>query len=125
MSETKEFHLGDILSITTGCLVSKRHIDGVYDILNWMTGESLYTHQLPRVIREAGPVLLAYHPHLSAIEIAELAPEAVEGWLAEQVAKFGETLPVPKLNEEQHERIDPFSELAEVIHPDRIIVIGQ
>lgn len=46
---TKTFHLGDILTITTGRLVSPRHMEGVYDILNWMTGEDLLvTHQIPR-----------------------------------------------------------------------------
>ena len=67
MAETKDFHIGDILSVTTGRLVSPRHIEGVYDILNWMTGESLFTHQLPRVSREAGPVLLAAHPQIRQI----------------------------------------------------------
>lgn len=49
--ETKSFHIGDVLSAMTGTLVSPRHIGGVYDVLNWMTGESLMTHQLPRASR--------------------------------------------------------------------------
>jgi len=125
MSDTKDFHIGDILSVTTGRLVSPRHIDGVYDILNWMTGESLFTHQLPRVGREAAPVLLAEHPHLAE---AQADAEAVnkDNWqdfLARMVAKFGETLPVPKMNRDQHESIDPMSELVEKVHPDRIIAV--
>lgn len=31
----RNFHLGDILSITTGRLVSRRHMEGVYDLLNF------------------------------------------------------------------------------------------
>lgn len=124
MAETKDFHLGDILSITTGRLVSLRHMSGVYDILNWMTGESLYTHQLPRVVREAEPVLLAALPQLAAVEVPDFpVPERVATWLAEQVALYGETLPVPKLTADQHESIDPMSELAERVHPDKIIAI--
>lgn len=97
MAETKEFHLGDVLSITTGYLVSPRHMGGVYDILNWMTGESLYTHQLPRVTREAAPVLLAALPQLAPVEVPDFpAPEHVATWLTEQVALYGEMLPVPK-----------------------------
>ncbi len=63
----KSFHLGDILSITTGRLVSLRHIDGVYDILNFMTGDNLFTHQLPRASRECAPELKKQFPALAEI----------------------------------------------------------
>jgi len=123
---TKDFHLGDILSVTTGHLVSPRHMEGVYDILNWMTGEILYTHQLPRVAREAGPVLLVAHPKLASISVPEFAkPDEVLEWLADQVAIYGEALPVPQLTEDQHESIDPISELAEKVHPDKIVVVPE
>ena len=52
----KEFTTGQVLSAATGILMCE--IGAVYEILNYMTGESLMTHQLPRVIREAQPVLL-------------------------------------------------------------------
>lgn len=122
--QTKDFHLGDILSITTGKLVSPRHIEGVYDILNWMSGEQLFTHQLPRVMREAAPVLLRAHPALEAVKPTTLSPEDVAPWLAEQVAAIGEMLPVPKMTKDEHESIDPMSELVERVHPDKIIKIN-
>lgn len=53
----REFHIGDILSITTERLVSPRLIEGVYDILNYMTGDNLMTHQLPRASRHCAPYL--------------------------------------------------------------------
>lgn len=42
----KSFHLSDILSVSTGCLVSRNHMGGVYQVLNHMTGDNLFTHQL-------------------------------------------------------------------------------
>lgn len=51
LREGKRFHLGDVLSITTGHLLSPRHMEGVYEILNHMTGDQLFTHQLPRASR--------------------------------------------------------------------------
>lgn len=122
-TETKNFHLGDILSVTAGPLVSPRHIEGVYDILGWMTGESLYTHQLPRVANEARPVILAMHPQLAEIDGEACNANNWRAWLDEQITKYGETLPVPKMTAAQHERIDPMSELAEKIHPDKIVVV--
>lgn len=123
--QTKDFHIGDILSVTTGTLMSPRLIGGVYDILNWMTGESLYTHQLPRVCREAGPVILAMHPQLEGAEkhMRGVTPDNHGQILARLVERYGETLPVPKMTIDQHESIDPMSELAEKVHPDRIIPV--
>lgn len=114
---TRPFHLGDILTVTTGRLVSPRHMDGVYDILNWMTGESLFTHQLPRACRECQGPLLAQHPDLAAVtppsEFSEgnSAQEAVARWLAEQVTVYGETREVAPLAAGDHTRIDPVTEL--------------
>lgn len=97
MTQTSSFHIGDILSITTGRLVSPRHIDGVYDILNWMTGDNLFTHQLPR----------------AAGECAE--------WLAEQVRQHGETREVAPLAAEEHTYVDPFCELR-MMKPDAEVI---
>jgi hypothetical protein len=126
MTETRDFHLGDILSVTTGRLVSPRHIDGVCDILNWMTGDNLFTHQLPRASRECEGPLLAQHPDLAAVEAPEDfggSREAVETWLAEQVAVYGETREVAPLADEDHTRIDPMTELRAKMHPDAEIVV--
>jgi hypothetical protein len=127
---TRTFHLGDILSITTGCLVSPRHMDGVCDILNWMTGDSLFTHQLPRACDECSGPLLAQHPDLAVIVPPESfgdgtkdsAEEAVNRWLAEQVAIYGETREVAPLGDDDHTRIDPLTELR-MIKPDAEVVV--
>lgn len=123
MSEARDFDLGDILSITTGLLVSPRHMEGIYEILNFMTGDNLYTHQIPRARRECGPVLLLQHPQLADLDASGVGPDNHVAWLAEQKAKFGHRLPVEPCAPGVHERIDPLSELAETIHPDQIAII--
>lgn len=118
---TRSFHLGDVLSVTTGRLVSLRHIDGVYDILGFMTGEQLFTHQLPRASREAAPEILRQHPDLAAIDEPELTPETWRGWLDTMIATYGETRTLtPLVN---HEPIDPMLELASMT--DKPIVAVQ
>lgn len=76
MTTNRTFPLGDVLSITTGRFLSSRGMDGIYEILNYMTGDNLFTHQLPRAIDECAPWLLRRYPHLSrdalASELAEL-----------------------------------------------------
>ncbi|MEO3869357.1 hypothetical protein ABGB18_11045 [Nonomuraea sp. B12E4] len=123
MPETRDFHLGDILSITTGMLVSPSHIDGVYRILNWMTGDNLFTHQLPRVGEACKGSLLQQHPDLADVQVPEDldGKEAVLAWLSEQVARFGETRPVARLDPADHTRIDPFDEIR-MIRPDMPII---
>lgn len=120
---TKEFDLGDILSITTGTLVSPRHMDGVYDILNFMTGDNLFTHQLSRASREMAPRLLAQHPDLAAVDASVVTPENFKAWLDEQVAKYGETRLV-RSEHQFHEAKDAVTEAVEMFGPDRTIVVA-
>jgi len=125
----RTFHLGDILSITTGALVSPRRMDGVYDILNWMTGDGLFTHQLPRAADECLGPLLAQHPDLAAV----VAPDSFGGpdeaeanvaaWLAVQVIVYGDTREVAPLAAEDHTRIDPIAEMRKMAPHAEIITI--
>jgi hypothetical protein len=127
--QTRTFHLGDILSITTGRLVSPRHIDGVYDILNFMTGDNLFTHQLPRACDECSGPLLAQHPDLAAVEVpdelgdGDSAQKAVSLWLAAQVAVYGEAREVAPLGEGDHTHIDPLDEIRIVAPHAQVIPI--
>lgn len=123
MGETREFHIGDVLSVTTDRLVSPRRMEGIYDILNFMAGESVYTHQIPRVGLEAAKTLVQQHPFLSDINAKDISKENWRDWLDEIIAKYGERLMIAPMTQDQHERIDPLSELAEMFHPDQIIVV--
>jgi hypothetical protein len=126
MSESRSFALGDVLSITTGCLVSRDPIDGVYRILNFMTGDDLFTHQLPRASEECRPHLLAQHPDLAEIEVPKwdnATKDEVYGWLDGIEATYGSTRDVTPLAAEDHTRIDPISELGLMgVGPERTIV---
>jgi hypothetical protein len=122
--QTKEFATRDVLSTITGRLMGD--IGGVYEVLNWMTGESVFTHQLPRISREAAPVVIAAHPLLQqAVDEAEqVNQENYKEWRDTWEDRYGPTIAVPKFTADTHESIDPLSELAEKAHPDKIIAIG-
>jgi hypothetical protein len=121
--QTKEFATRDVLSTITGRLMGD--IGGVYEVLNWMTGESVFTHQLPRIGREATPVVVAAHPALQqAIDEAEqVNQENYAAWRQTWEDRYGPTISVPKFSAATHESIDPMSELAEKVHPDKIIPV--
>lgn len=126
MPENRVFDLGDILSITTERLVSKRHIDGVYDILNYMTHDNLFTHQLPRASEECAPILLKQHPQLADISVPDKFEDEdhVWRWLEEQKGIYGETLAVEPLNAGKHEHIDALEELSDMVGPEKVIVFN-
>lgn len=123
---TRSFHLGDVLSVTTGYLVAPRGIEAIYDLLSFMTGDDLFTHQLPRAREECAPDLLRQYPDLAEVWVpAEFGDEAhVLSWLAKQVVVFGEHLDVTPLAEGDHTRIDPLAELS-MIAPNTPVIAVQ
>lgn len=125
--KSKRFHIGDILSITTGRLLSPRGMEAVYEILDFMTDDSLFTHQLPRVSDECKPYLLQQLPDFDSPEMqSEVrrldevleAPsdqpakeEAINKWLSEVAIRFGEYHMVERMMPHQHEIRSPLDDL--------------
>lgn len=123
MTETRTFDLGDVLTVTTGRLVSRRGVEAIYDVLNHMTGDNLMTHQLPRACGECAPEILRQHPDLADVDLPEhfYGKADVFAWLDRQVARFGPTRDVTPLPAEDHARIDPLAELA-MMRPDMPVI---
>jgi len=112
--EGKKFHFGDVLSIITGRLVSPGGMGRVYDLLEFMTGKSLLSDELPKAMDECRPYLLKQHPYFDLIEIKnavadldkrlkgieneERRREIVGKWLGEQVKKYSETIEVKPIS---------------------------
>ncbi len=120
---TKSFPIADVLGAITGVLLGK--IDGIYRVSEFMCGEPVWTHQLPRVGMEIRPVVLRQHPHLAPV-IDEVKAVTRDNWqqmLAGWTDRFGDAVALSPMTENDHERIDPQSELAEMVHPDRIIAV--
>ena len=123
---SKMFHIGDLISIVKGNLVcpvfeGRSHpIDGVYEILNFMTGDELYTHALPRASKECAPILLTEYPWLADIEFPKCNQYITE-WLAPLAEKHGEYHEVWTLHPEDHEVIHPLDE--KILQGKEIITI--
>lgn len=115
----KQFHLGDLLSITDGHLVSPRHMDGVYDIVDFVTGQLHFTHQLCRGAEVVKPWLLEQHPWLASIEVPDdlNSKETVLGWLAGAVERHGEYHEVNPMPFGMYVGREAIAELREMIPP--------
>lgn len=126
MTDTQQFHIGDVISAATGTLVSPRHIAGVYDILGFMTGSEPMTHQLPRLSRECELSLRAQHPDLVAEPIAPgiNSMESALAFLETLYPKYGEYVAVTRIDPVDHTDIDPIVEL-KMMRPDAQIIVAR
>lgn len=124
MGRTKTFHLSDILSVSTGTLVSRDHIGGVYNVLNHMTEDNLYTHQLLLAAPVMRPELERQFPWLKDITAPELQGEAeCVAWVASVAAVHGEYHEVesaPSL----WGKHDPLTDLTNINPEARIIAVA-
>jgi hypothetical protein len=109
-------------------------MDGVYDILGYMTGDTLWTHQLLRAGRECKPWLLREYPQLATAKVEELdrqlkqaaSPDrerVVNEWLTSQVAALGEVFIVEPIPQDDHDERDPVEELEEMVGANKVIRI--
>lgn len=121
----RKFHLGDILSITTGYLMSLAGMSGVYAILNYLTGEELFTHQLPRAANACKGPLLAQHPQLVGADCSGVTTENHAARLAELVATYGEWLMVAPVGGGEYQPKNPLIELAEMTDAKPVIVVTE
>ena len=113
---TKTFNLSDVLSITTGVLLSDRKMDGVCDILNFMTGEDLFTHQLVGAYGIVLPVLQKQFPQLTDVVVPKFdTQEAIEPWLQTQRDLFGDTFEVSPIPKTMIANPNPVAELHEMM----------
>lgn len=140
--KTKKFRIDEILTYTTERLVAERHMDAVYDIANFMTGDSIFTHQLPRVARlikaelnrqlpwtdspemqfETGKLILMLETPTGKAETGKL----IRGWISKQIATYGEWHEVEAFTKGSgYEFVDPIFEAVDMMggDPDRVLEV--
>lgn len=111
----KNFSLADILSITTGKILSKNGMDGIYDILNHMTDSSLSTMEIPKAADKAIPILNQLFPQFSQQSLQqdidklsqkinsssnnEERKKIIENWISFLEEKHGSSFSVPQIQD--------------------------
>ena len=90
-------------------------IGDMYKFLNWMTGDNLYTHQLPRAMDACRPFLEQQIPWLKDCNREEITKENAHEYLERQIALHGETVDVEPLPEGAWEHKDAIMELLEMM----------
>lgn len=132
--KTKTYPLNTILTVTTGRLLTTpknggNGIEDLYSILEWMTGESPYTHSLPCFAEECKPFLFKTFPEL-AVFSTNSALKSLDGWIskdrtpdkseflrmwfAEMFLMFPnlkKEYDIPRLPKDIHKNVNPLQEL--------------
>jgi hypothetical protein len=132
---TKSFPLRTILTVTTGYLLTKgkgprdNGIGDLYEILQWMTDNVPFTHQLGRFSNECKPFLLKWFPELA---LANAGLKSLDDWIKRDRSGGGEAVKmwfaelqmmhpsiqssyeVPKIPRENHSVKNPVEELVEM-----------
>jgi hypothetical protein len=90
----QKFHLGDVLSITTGILLSPDKMFGVSKIMNFMVNEDLDTLALPIFAEQCSEEILKQHPQLKEINTSGVDSTNCDDWLKKQIIIYGEYLEI-------------------------------
>lgn len=115
---TRTFPLGQVLSVTTGILLCE--MSEVYDILNYMTQDNLFTHQLPRAAEVCKPAILEQHPILKKVSSDGFSKTRWKIWLDKQYEQFPAEYTITPVKE--WESRNPIEEAAEMVGVDKLIV---
>ncbi len=116
MSENNEksFDLGSVLTVTTGRLFTE--MEKVYDILNYLSNDSIYTHQIPRVMEAAQPYVLTQYPQLEGVgkDVVINSWKDAKAFLDSQKEVFGDSFALSPMPKEMCEHIDSIEEAIEM-----------
>jgi len=121
---TAVFDIGDLISVATGRLVSRDHISGVHRILDHLTGDVLFTHQLPAAMEAVQAGLVNQHPWLAEVVVPEtVCDEATaSAFVNEMAAKYGAEH-VVRAVPEAWGRHDPLADLQSMLRPDQQVMV--
>jgi hypothetical protein len=115
----KTFKLEEVLSAIYGILLCE--IGKVYEVLNFVTGDSIFTHQLPRAGKQCRPLIEKQYPFLKEINLEGINPENWKDRLTEIKAAYPNEIELLPVTDWQH--VDPIKEAIDMMGGDESKVI--
>lgn len=129
------FGLAQVLTVMHPMMLCR--MEGVYQILNFMTDEDLFTHQLPRASRACEPRLKEQFPHLATDAVRDeivafcetLTGDndqrrvAIDAWLSEKATVWGSEFDVQPLGYRESNPQNPVAELIEMVGEDKVLTV--
>jgi hypothetical protein len=87
---SQEFKTEDVVSLYTGIMLVS--LDGVYDILSFLAGVPVWTHQLPVQRKKALPIIEACCPQLIGEVAPQGKPDEIPAYIESLHERYGKTL---------------------------------
>jgi hypothetical protein len=118
MSEPRTFPTETILSVTTHHLLTDGGMAAVHECMEYLAGEPVWSHQLPRVAEELTPWLHELHPIFAKYDQHGLASGPYRNyreWRDAMLAEIGPTLTVRPIPRARHTSIDPITEAVDMM----------
>jgi hypothetical protein len=95
----------------------------VYNICNFLTGDELYTHQLPRAQDILKPWIFEQLPQLRDWDDSKINRKNWPKFVELAKKRYGETLPLTPLPPERWTYIDAVEELRAMFGDNKVIVV--
>ena len=88
----------------------------LYDILNYLSSDEIYTHQIPRVMKVAKSYVLEKYPQLDGVgKVVVINNEQdVKTFIDEQKNIYGDSFGLSPMPNEMYQHIDPIDEIIEM-----------
>lgn len=107
-----KFSSGQIVSVVTGVMACE--MDEIYLILNYMTGDDLYTHQLPRAATACEEYIKKQCKWADSVDTSTLSPKTYKDWIKKLNDTYGEWHDLEPLPVGIWQKKNPISELIEM-----------
>jgi hypothetical protein len=94
----RTFPTADAVSALAGVVVSDRKMDAVYEVLGYVVGGAVWTHQLPdamELARQRAPM----PEWLRTLDTSRCTPSTWREWIAEVIEQHGSTVEIGTLAE--------------------------
>lgn len=115
----KKFPLEVVVSALHGVLLCK--IDQVYEVLNFLTGDNLFTHQLPRAGKVCRIPVFKQHPFLKDIDVLNINRDNWAQKLADLKVKYPNEIELQPIANWTH--LDPVEEMIDMKRGDENIIV--
>lgn len=119
---TKQFKLGAVLTALSGIMLAA-DVSEVYEILNFLVDDDLYTHQLPRAFSYVQPYLKLQFPQFENIQWGTVDKDTWKEFVVDLEAQHGSTLDVCAINTHGWQHVHPIEELGNMMG-DKPIIVG-
>ena len=113
--EKRTFDFATMISIISGRMFTS--MEKLYDALNFLTQETIYTHQIPKILPPSAKHILKTYPELEDIgkDVIINSEEEAERFIKSLSQIFGNEFTLEPMSDEEYSHTDPFEDLKDLI----------